>query len=149
MKERTRINACCLVVFLFFFLSGCMGPLMDRKIFVLESQEEATAKRCLESKNENGKGDFIIGSDSLNQFHTWREPEKLINECTVVVAGRPGFSIEQCQDKYAKLIKLINTPLLDISASTIRRRVRDGKSIRYLTPQAVIKFITDQKLYIV
>ena len=40
-----------------------MGPLMDRKTFVLESQEEVTAKRCVETQNENANDDFIIGSD--------------------------------------------------------------------------------------
>jgi len=92
---------------------------------------------------------FIIGSDSLSQLHTWRNPELLLEECTVVVVGRPGFSIEQCNEKFVKKITLINMPLLDISASAIRNRVREGKSIRYLTPQSVIQFITDQKLYTV
>jgi nicotinate-nucleotide adenylyltransferase len=92
---------------------------------------------------------FIIGSDSLHQLHTWRNPELLLKECTVVVVGRPGFSTKQCNEKFVNKIKLINMPLLDISASAIRDRVKRGKSIRYLTPQAVIQFITDQKLYTV
>ncbi len=88
---------------------------------------------------------FIIGSDSLEQLHTWHEPERICETCTVVVVHRPGFSL--LSERYTNKIISVDTPLIDISASHIRERIRKGRSVRYLTPLAVCTYINDQKLY--
>lgn len=97
---------------------------------------------------------FIVGADSLDYMDTWYKPEVLFSLCTVVSAGRFGFS-SQCTDKKiseledrfsAKIIK-INMPFVDISSTLIRDRVKIGKSIRYLTDDKIIEYINNNLLY--
>ena len=86
---------------------------------------------------------FIMGADSLEQFDTWHEPDKVLKLATVVVADRPGHEPEL----RGKSIKLIEMPLIDISASEIRRRVHDGMPIRFMVPEAVEEYIVRAGLY--
>ncbi len=86
---------------------------------------------------------FIMGADSLEQFDTWHEPDQVLKLATVVVAHRPGHEPELS----GKSIKLIEMPLIDISASEIRRRVREGLPIRFMVPEAVEEYIVRTGLY--
>jgi nicotinate-nucleotide adenylyltransferase len=90
---------------------------------------------------------FLMGSDSLLEITTWRQWEMILDECRVVVMKRPGFDPELVEDKIAKKVMIIDTPLLEISATEIRERVRKGQSIRYFTPEPVIEYIREKGLY--
>ena len=95
---------------------------------------------------------FLMGSDSLGELVTWRQPDQLIRLCRVVAVGRPGFRIDlQKLDRLlpgaATLVRLLEAPTLDISATEIRRYVRDGHSIRYMVPWAVECYIREHGLY--
>ncbi len=90
---------------------------------------------------------LIIGSDSLKEFSSWREPENLLAESTVVVVTRPGFDPSEAPAQFAGRARMVAAPLLDVSSSEIRARVRSGKSIRYLVPEGVERFIHEQALY--
>jgi len=86
---------------------------------------------------------FLMGSDSLRQLDSWYQPEKLSDLAQLVVAHRPGH--EECESKYE--IKWLDMPLIEISASDLRARVRHGRSLRFLVPDPVIAYIEDQQLY--
>ena len=72
---------------------------------------------------------------------------------TTIVAGRAGTGsslnsqIEYIENKYDSEIHRLNSPVLEISSNDIRRRVRDGESIRYLLPDKVEHYIYEHGLY--
>ncbi len=90
---------------------------------------------------------FLIGADSLLEFHTWRDPGKILEESNVLVAGRPGFDIREVSEEFRNRIQMVSAPLIDISATMIRRRIREGKSIRSLVPAPVEDYILRKGLY--
>ena len=97
---------------------------------------------------------FLIGGDSLSDLPTWREPERIVQLATVVAVNRgdrplpdslemPGHSVF----KSGTPIRFVTMPGVDISSSDIRQRVREGRSIRYMTPRAVEMYIREHSLY--
>ena len=91
---------------------------------------------------------LLIGADSLLDLESWHRPDRIVNLCRIVVVRRPGCRFDDSINLYAKEILEIDAPLLDISSTEIRRRVKSGLSIRYLVPENVAKFIFDHGLYL-
>jgi nicotinate-nucleotide adenylyltransferase len=89
----------------------------------------------------------VIGADSLAQFFTWKEPLRLLSTCEFVVVGRPGVRIEECDPRVRDRVRVLDTPLLEISSTDIRDRVRSGRPFRYLVPPAVCAYIEAKNLY--
>ncbi len=87
---------------------------------------------------------LIIGADNLADFHLWKQPERIVEMAQIVVAGRPNY--ENSDSRFQALT--LDIPLLEISASFIRERVKQGGSIKYLTPTAVEAYIKTHKLYL-
>lgn len=87
---------------------------------------------------------LLMGADSLKQFHRWRRPQEIIELVKLAVLNRPGFDKD-----YPKRwpFELVNMPAVDISSSDIRDRLKSHKSIWYLTPKAVIRYINRHRLY--
>jgi len=106
--------------------------------------------RSLKSSDTWGKDDFylIIGMDSLLELNTWKKPEALLREIDTILVGRPGFDIEAVDHQFRQRVALVQTPLVDISSTEIRRRVREGKSIRTWVPDAVETYIREKGLYL-
>ncbi len=90
---------------------------------------------------------FLMGMDNLNQLHLWREPGTLIKICKIVVFSRPGFEPAQGARKFLPHIQIIQIPLLEISSTQIRNRIKHGQTIRYLVPPAVESYILKNRLY--
>jgi nicotinate-nucleotide adenylyltransferase len=95
---------------------------------------------------------FIEGSDSLAEMVTWYKPEQLIKLCELAVVRRPGSQTEisKLELKLPGLTSRLNwvdMPLLDISSTDLRARVREGRPISYLLPVAVEAYILENELY--
>jgi nicotinate-nucleotide adenylyltransferase len=92
---------------------------------------------------------FIVGADSLRTFPRWHAPETILRYARLAVVQRPGSSLEEANlpPHYLTRIDAIDTPLLDISSTGIRERVRQSRSIRYLVPEAVREYIEVEGLY--
>lgn len=96
---------------------------------------------------------FIMGADSLYHIESWKDPAQILKLATIVVAGRAGTGsslssqIEYIENKYDSEIYRLNSPVLEISSNDIRRRIRDGESIRYLLPAKVADYIYEHGLY--
>jgi len=99
-------------------------------------------------KNEQVKLYLIIGIDNLIDLHTWKDPGKLFLLSEVVVLNRPGYLIQNVQNDYNRQVIFIPAPNLDISATDIRFKIKENKSIKYLVPKAVEEFIKNNKLYL-
>ncbi len=97
---------------------------------------------------------FILGLDTLEQFHRWEQPERIIERCELAIASRPGFQNSRILDeqlgRYPKLgskVNFVAAPIMDISGSSIRLRASEGRSIKYRVPEAVERYINRQGLY--
>lgn len=96
---------------------------------------------------------FIVGADCLFAIETWKCPERIFENCDVIAAVRNGACMDEMQRKKQELeqkfhaeIHLLPFPDLEISSTDLRQRIRMGKSVRYLIPDAVISYI-DEKLF--
>ncbi|MBI4203166.1 MAG: nicotinate-nucleotide adenylyltransferase [Chloroflexi bacterium] len=96
---------------------------------------------------------FMLGMDSLAELPRWYRPNRVVELCSPVAFRRPGVSehVLEAAMKAAPLLRrkliLMDTPLLDVSSTDIRQRVAEGRSIRYLVPDAVEEFIRENRLY--
>ncbi len=90
---------------------------------------------------------LIIGGDSVLEFTTWRRWEEILNKYDVVALQRPGQIFSTANKEVLEKVKVLKNPLIEISSTQIRRRVRAGKSIRFMTTKAVADFIYEQNLY--
>ncbi len=101
-------------------------------------------------KEHNLKRDelyFLIGSDILKSFYNWREPIKILEECQVIVALRPGFKPSSVPNWILSEIQFANIPRFELSATQIRKRWKEDKTIRYMVTQPVWEFINKNSLY--
>ena len=89
---------------------------------------------------------LIVGSDTLGEMATWREPERIFGLSTIAVLDRPGAEVAPHPLPSARVVR-VNGPGLFLSASEVRRRVREGLSIRYLLPDTVAAYIASHGLY--
>lgn len=98
---------------------------------------------------------FIMGADSLMDFHKWYHPEVICAHTKLVCADRNNISDDRLEAEKERLetdfgatIYLIDTPQIEISSSDIRERL-NGKpsSVRYMLPEAVYDFIIKNHLY--
>jgi len=90
---------------------------------------------------------FLIGSDTLKKFHTWKDPYAILEECQVLVALRPGFKPSSIDREIMEKVQFANIPRIEISSTTIRQRWRENKTIRYMVTQPVWEFINKNNLY--
>ena len=90
---------------------------------------------------------LIIGADSLLDFHNWKDPEEIIENCQIVVLQRPEVNLNNVKTKYKCQAIILQSPLIDISATDIRRRIREGESIAQIVPTAVEQYINEHNLY--
>ena len=98
---------------------------------------------------------FIVGADSLDYMERWKEPQKIFDMCSVVVVGREGFSTEdnhakarELKDKFCADIHFVSMPMIDLSSTEIKMRIKEGKSIKYMVSDDVIDYINKAGLYI-
>ena len=96
---------------------------------------------------------LLIGADQLPKLHTWREIDALLGLVNIAVLGRPGSALDLAGgvggalQKFLPRMKVLSTPLLEISATDVRARVAAGKLIDYLVPEAVAAYIREKCLY--
>ena len=89
---------------------------------------------------------LLIGSDSLMEIRSWRKPEVILSNATMVVLRRPGYEGIPALPQEAAVIMIERGGNL-ISSSEIRELVGEARSIRYLVPRSVENFISDHSLY--
>jgi nicotinate-nucleotide adenylyltransferase len=96
---------------------------------------------------------FIMGLDSFLSLPLWQDAERLLGLCRIVVAPRPGpsridlESLERDLPGITEGTIIMTGPLMDISSTDIRERVKQGLTIKGLVPEAVAKYINEHRLY--
>jgi nicotinate-nucleotide adenylyltransferase len=97
---------------------------------------------------------FILGMDAMDGLLGWKDPERLIGMCHLVVAKRPGVDVidikalEQRLPGVSEKVMVIDNVLYDINSTEIRQGVADGHSISGLVPDAVARYIRENDLYL-
>jgi len=82
-----------------------------------------------------------LGSDAYADFERWREPARIRELATIVLAARPGAPNAPAG------VRMLDSPLMDISARELRARAARGRSLRYLVPEAALRYIEEHRLY--
>lgn len=97
---------------------------------------------------------FITGADAILEIETWKDTEELLGICKFIAATRPGFNvnelksgIKELENKYNRQISSLTIAPLDISSTDIRKRLKSGKTIKYMVPDSVINYINKKQLY--
>lgn len=89
---------------------------------------------------------FVIGVDQLREFGSWREPDVVARLARLVVVSRAGDGASE-QPDVAFPVLPVRVTRIDLSATDVRQRVRDGEPIRYLVPDAVREIIERENVY--
>ena len=93
---------------------------------------------------------FITGLDAVLNIMTWKNPEEIIQMCSFVAVSRYGYShnrVELLPQELRDKIIPLEIPLLAISSTELRERIRTGRSIKFMVPAAVEQFIMKKSLY--
>jgi len=96
---------------------------------------------------------FIAGMDVLHELHRWRDPQRLLGLARLLVVQRPGQETahpEEMDERVpgaSRRIQIVHTPGVAISSTDLRARIRTGRPIRYLVPDAVAAYIREHRLY--
>ncbi len=95
---------------------------------------------------------FLIGSDSLAEFPTWRDSAGILRQARLAVMRRPGWEValealERETPEIRGRLVWLDTPYLEISGTDLRRRAREGLPLRYLIPPSVEAYVREHRLY--
>jgi len=90
---------------------------------------------------------LIVGMDSLIELPHWKDPEELFRFANVAALPRPGFSQDNVAPEYLSRVRVLNTPLLNISAHEIRLCLRQGRRADDWLPSSVLSYMLDHNLY--
>jgi len=97
---------------------------------------------------------FITGADAILEILTWKDYRELLSICTFIAVTRPGYGLDKLTETIAgscpealPAIHLLEIPAVAISSTLIRRRVAEGKSVKYMAPESVAQYIVKSGLY--
>ncbi|MBQ6975053.1 MAG: nicotinate-nucleotide adenylyltransferase [Selenomonadaceae bacterium] len=130
------------------FQVSLMEILRDGLSYTLETVDELHKKLGAETELF-----FIIGADSLRDLPKWYQARELVSKCHFIATTRPNVRVNFSEVKNffgkegAKKIHKVTTPGIEISSTEIRRRVKEGLSIKYLVPEVVENYIVQENLY--
>ena len=122
------------------------NPRLSLERIELELEAPSYTVRTLRALAEREPGNrftLLLGADAARDLPAWFEVEALPALADVIVFGRPGAPVPDLPI----IRRAIEVPAVDISATLVRRRVAEGRSIRYLVPDAVREYIAAHGLY--
>ncbi len=99
----------------------------------------------LQEKHDNKKFVLIMGGDNLATLHKWKNYEIILRDYEIYVYQRPHYNLGN--DMRYENIKIFDAPLMEISSSYIRNCIKNGKSIEYLVPDPIFRYLETTKLY--
>jgi nicotinate-nucleotide adenylyltransferase len=126
-----------------------------------------TIRRLHERSGPDIENYFIIGFDAMLEIETWYRWQELLGSTDFIVAIRPGFSLEQIENLLARngfyrdpqkgdcwvhgirdnLIRFLMDPIVDVSSTEIRQRMKDNRRWHHLVPEPVSSYIEKHNLY--
>jgi len=92
----------------------------------------------------------LIGADAYAEIATWHRAEAFVRSATVVVVPRPGTAhadLDHLDEPFRSAARRLDIVPCGLSSTLLRRRIRQGRSLRYLTPDAVARYLHARRLY--
>jgi nicotinate-nucleotide adenylyltransferase len=136
------------------------NPCFEVSTLEVDSKEVSytllTVRKLRKALGRDNELFLIVGADSIRDMPTWWHARELAGEVQVIGLRRPGVtarSLKKLESFFGKRIagrltsRFVDAPLLEVSSTDIRERVRLGRSIRYLVPEPVRAYIVRQGLY--
>ena len=90
---------------------------------------------------------LILGADAAAGLATWHHSADVVKRARIAVAPRPGVDRSVVESAVDTEFTWLDMPLLDISGTLVRERVRAGNSVRFLVKDAVWRYVVDNDLY--
>jgi nicotinate-nucleotide adenylyltransferase len=105
-------------------------------------------------KEPDTKWYFLSGADCLMELNTWKNVDRILKICNLIVFNRPGYIKDEIiaqknkiEDRYNTEILFLDIPLLDISSTGIRNAIKEGKNMSCLLSEGVWNTIRELNLY--
>ena len=104
---------------------------------------------ALQKKYPDHQFQWIIGADMIAYLPKWHRIDELVRLITFVGLERPGYEepLAELPPFLREAIHMVQAPLIDLSSTEIRRRIREGLSVRYMLPDAVIHYMEENRIY--
>lgn len=99
--------------------------------------------RALGDREPGNRFTLLLGADAAADLAAWWEVEALPGLADVIVFARPGATVP----RHPLISRVIPVPVIDLSATQVRERIKQGRSIRYLVPDPVRDYIGAHGLY--
>jgi len=90
---------------------------------------------------------LMIGTDTLAEFKTWKDPDEILKMAKLIAFKRPGHDVDPSAESLVKEAIVCDVPGLDISSTQIRKRVAEGLPIGLMVPEGVERYISEHGLY--
>ncbi len=120
----------------------------NRQLYTIETL------RILQEEYKGYNIIFTMGSDNLKELSTWKKADELVTDFKILVLERDEDNMDDIiasskflRDNRSSFIKVKNNVRSNLSSTFVRNKIREGKSIRYLTPDEVVKYLKDNKLF--
>ncbi len=127
----------------------------DVEIKSMEKSYTINTIRKLINEYDDAEFYFITGTDAILELPNWYDTENLLKMCKFIGVSRSGYSTLEIENKINKIknsyngqIELLQVPMLEISSTDIRKRIKQGRSAKYLLPEIVEEYILKKNLYL-
>jgi nicotinate-nucleotide adenylyltransferase len=100
--------------------------------------------RELKAREPGTKFVLLLGADAAAELPAWHEADQIPALARIAVFARPGSNVP----KSSWVSDVVEVPAIDISATEVRERARQGQSVRYWVPDAVAEYIARHRLYL-
>lgn len=97
---------------------------------------------------------FITGADAILEILSWKSPAQVMSMADFIAVTRPGYDLDQLSktlgsfySEFQEQIHVLEIPPVGISSTALRRRLKEGRSVRYLVPETVVTYIENRGLY--
>ncbi|MCD6595049.1 nicotinate-nucleotide adenylyltransferase [bacterium] len=89
----------------------------------------------------------IIGEDSIAEFTLWKSWNEILKKYRIIGLRRRGIDLTCVNNEVISSVEILNNPLIELSSTEIRKRIINGKSVRYMVSERVWDFIFSNKVY--
>jgi nicotinate-nucleotide adenylyltransferase len=130
-------------------------PLLEAADIEVRREGPSYTHETLAQLTEERPGDelwFLMGADVAAGLQSWRQPERVVELARLGIAARAGTSLDDAEAALEALgaedrFEVVRMPEIGVSSTRVRRRVAQGRPIRYLVPDAVVELIESRGLY--